>query len=221
MLDLSISESKQGNAASQDWGHRRDGISRGRSRGRSRRFGFFGLGAGRSTVASEGDLFGLPSVVGDEVVSGLLEAPYVAAKQRGGFGRTIWRWTRSDIGNNFSQSLLDCRVSGCRGSRAEADGTSRLSGTKGSFRPASYPWTLCAVRDWEIYGFKICDCWRAANWARLDQVWFSSTVIAVGELEGPARGVVLGCWSTWLIPAHADCVTVLEGCLIPLPASIS
>ena len=222
MLDLSISESKQGNAASQDWGHRRYGSGRGRSSGRNNRInGVFGYEAGRGIVASEGDLFGLPSVVGDEVVRSLLEAPYVTAKQRDGFGCTVCSWTRRDVGDNFSQSLIDCRVSICRGSRAEADGTNRLSGTKGSFGCGSYPWTLCAVRNCEIDGFKICNCWVAANWAGLDQVWLSSAVYAVGELEGPARGVVLGCISTWLIPAHTDSVTVLEGCLIPLPASVS
>ena len=79
MLAFSSSESKQGDAAGQDCGYCRDGSSRSRGRRLRNR-------ACRVTVASEGDLFGLPSVVGDEVVSGLLEASNVAAKQRC-FGR--------------------------------------------------------------------------------------------------------------------------------------
>ena len=214
MPAFSISESKHSDAASQDWGYRRDVSSR--TRGRTSR-----RGACCFIVASEGDLFGLPSCVGWEVVWNLLEAPYVTAKQRGCFSCTGGTWSRGDVGDDFSLSLLDCRVRGRRGSWGEADGTCRLCRTEGGFRRGHYPWTFCAEGDCGIDGSKILDRWVAANGARLDQVWPSICVSAVGVLVGPARGVVLGCRSTWLIPAHTDGVTILKGILIPLPASVS
>ena len=214
MLAFSSSESKQGDAAGQDCGYCRDGSSR--SRGRRLRNRACGV-----TVASEGDLFGLPSCVSWEVVWNLLEASYVTAKQRGGFSQAGCTWSRGDVGNNFSRSNLDCRVRGRRGSRGEAEGTCGLSRIKGGFRTGHNPWTFGAEGDGGIDSCKIWNRWRAANWARLDQVWPSIGVCTVGVIIGPARGVVLGCSSTWLVPAHTDRVTIREASLIPLPASES
>ena len=167
MLDISISESKQRNAACQDWSHCRYGSSRGRGR-RLRR------GACRFIVASKGNLFGLPSVVSREVVLNLLKASNIAAKQRGSLGSlscTGKAWSWGNVGDNFSLPLLDCWVRGCRATGAESDSTSSLSWTKGGFGTWQYPWTFRAEGDRSIDCFKIFDPRRAANRAGLNEIW--------------------------------------------------